>query len=189
MFHGKHKNGSTFGARDINTEMVTKIVPMRAVDLSIRQFCTEFWCKHFRDSDVFLDRARFFVDSRAISGWFPDDVWSIPGRSVRFPSIFWNQYICFKSDDQHQYICFKPIFSTFSWNQYIPIGHPVPTRSNQYPIFHILFKPQPIPILNSYDSLELLILSTGSVNLWRLVGFILAEDPQRLAANTDQMST
>ena len=42
-------------ARDINTEMVTKIVPVRAVDLSIGPFCTEFRCERFCDNDVFLD--------------------------------------------------------------------------------------------------------------------------------------
>ena len=39
--------------RDINTEMVTKIVPVRAVDLSIGPFCTEFRCERFCDDDVF----------------------------------------------------------------------------------------------------------------------------------------
>ena len=35
-------SGSTFGPRDINTEMVTKIVAVRAVNLSTGPFCTEF---------------------------------------------------------------------------------------------------------------------------------------------------
>ena len=39
--------------RDVNTEMVTKIVPVRAVDLSIGPFCTEFRCERFCDDDVF----------------------------------------------------------------------------------------------------------------------------------------
>ena len=39
--------------RDINTEMVTKIVPVRAVDLSIGPFCTEFRCERFCDVAVF----------------------------------------------------------------------------------------------------------------------------------------
>ena len=33
--------------RDANIEMVTKIVPVRAVDLSIGPLCTEFRCEHF----------------------------------------------------------------------------------------------------------------------------------------------
>ena len=39
--------------RGINTEMVTKIVPVRAVDLSIGPSCTEFRCERFCDDDVF----------------------------------------------------------------------------------------------------------------------------------------
>ena len=39
--------------RDINIEMVTKIVPVRAVDLSIGPFCTEFRCERFCDDGVF----------------------------------------------------------------------------------------------------------------------------------------
>ena len=39
--------------RDVNTEMITKTVPVRAVDLSIGPFCTEFWCERFCDDDVF----------------------------------------------------------------------------------------------------------------------------------------
>ena len=33
--------------RDIKTEIVTKVVPIRAVDLSIGAFCAEFWCGRF----------------------------------------------------------------------------------------------------------------------------------------------
>ena len=44
--------------RDVNTEMVTEIVPVRAVDLSIGPFCTEFRCERFCDDDVFWDRGR-----------------------------------------------------------------------------------------------------------------------------------
>ena len=44
--------GSTFGARDINTEMVSEIVPVRAADLSIGQLCTEFRCERFCDDTV-----------------------------------------------------------------------------------------------------------------------------------------
>ena len=43
------------GLRDINKEIVTKIVPMRAVDLSVGPFCTELWCEHFCDDAVFWD--------------------------------------------------------------------------------------------------------------------------------------
>ena len=39
--------------RDVNIEMVTKIAPVRAVDLSIGPFCTEFRCERFCDDDVF----------------------------------------------------------------------------------------------------------------------------------------
>ena len=39
--------------RDVITEMVTKIIPVRAVDLSIGPFCTEFRCERFCDNDVF----------------------------------------------------------------------------------------------------------------------------------------
>ena len=46
-------SGSTFGAGDINIETVTKIVPVRAVDLSIGPFCTEFRCKRFCGNDAF----------------------------------------------------------------------------------------------------------------------------------------
>ena len=42
-------------ARDINTEMVTKIVPVRAVNLSTGPFCTECRCKRFCGDDVFSD--------------------------------------------------------------------------------------------------------------------------------------
>ena len=46
-------SGSNFGPRDINTEMVTKLVPVRAVNFSIRPFCTEFQCEQLRDDDIF----------------------------------------------------------------------------------------------------------------------------------------
>ena len=38
--------------RDVNMEMVTKIVPMRAVELSIGPFCTEFRCEQLCDNEV-----------------------------------------------------------------------------------------------------------------------------------------
>ena len=34
---------------ETNTEIVKKIVPVRAVDLSIGPFCTEFLCERFCD--------------------------------------------------------------------------------------------------------------------------------------------
>ena len=37
---------------DINTNIVTKVTTVRAVDLSIGPFCTEFQCEHFCDDDV-----------------------------------------------------------------------------------------------------------------------------------------
>ena len=40
-------------SRSIKTETITKIVPVRAVDLSIGPFCTEFRCERFRDDAVF----------------------------------------------------------------------------------------------------------------------------------------
>ena len=46
----RHKNRNCHESlRDINTEVVTKIVPMRAVNFSIGPFCTEFRCE--RDDD------------------------------------------------------------------------------------------------------------------------------------------
>ena len=38
---------------DIKTEIVTKIVPLGAVELSIGPFCTEFRCERFCGNDVF----------------------------------------------------------------------------------------------------------------------------------------
>ena len=40
-------------SRDTKTEMVTKIVTMRAVNLLTGPFCTEFRCKSFCDDDIF----------------------------------------------------------------------------------------------------------------------------------------
>ena len=51
-------SGSTFGPRDINTEMVTEIAPVRAVNFSIGPFCTEFRCERFRDDGTFWNRGR-----------------------------------------------------------------------------------------------------------------------------------
>ena len=44
---------TTFGPRDINTEMVTKVVPVRAVNFSIGAFCTEFRCEQLCDDATF----------------------------------------------------------------------------------------------------------------------------------------
>ena len=49
--------------RDINTEIVTKIVPVRAVDLSIGPFCTEFRCERFCDDAVFGIGVNFWSTS------------------------------------------------------------------------------------------------------------------------------
>ena len=43
---------------DINTEMATKIVPVRAVNLSTGPFCTEFRCEQLCDEDIFRDRGQ-----------------------------------------------------------------------------------------------------------------------------------
>ena len=45
--------GPEIGLRDINTEIVTKMVPVRAVDLSVGPFCTEFRRERFRDNATF----------------------------------------------------------------------------------------------------------------------------------------
>ena len=44
--------------RDINTEMFTKIVPVRAVNFSIGPFCTEFRCEQLCDGDIFWDQGQ-----------------------------------------------------------------------------------------------------------------------------------
>ena len=44
--------------RDINTEMVTKIVAVRAVNLSTGPFCTEFRCEQLCDDVIFWDRGQ-----------------------------------------------------------------------------------------------------------------------------------
>ena len=56
------------GPRDIKTEIVTKVVPVRAVNLSTGPFCTEFRRESFRDDDAFLDRGAFSVDFWTTSG-------------------------------------------------------------------------------------------------------------------------
>ena len=47
--------------RDTNTEMVTKIVPVRAVNMPIGAFCTEFRRGRFCDDDVFGNWGRQVV--------------------------------------------------------------------------------------------------------------------------------
>ena len=42
--------GVNFWPRDRNTEIVTKVVPVRAVDLSIGAFCAEFLRERFCDA-------------------------------------------------------------------------------------------------------------------------------------------
>ena len=44
--------------RDIKTEIVTKVVPVRAVELSIGRFCTEFRCEQLCDDNIFRDRGQ-----------------------------------------------------------------------------------------------------------------------------------
>ena len=46
-------SGSNFGPWDISTEMVTKVVSVRAVNFSIGAFCTEFRCEQLCDDGVF----------------------------------------------------------------------------------------------------------------------------------------
>ena len=46
------------GPRDINTEMVTKVVPVRAVNTPIGAFCMEFRCEQLCDDEVFRDRGQ-----------------------------------------------------------------------------------------------------------------------------------
>ena len=46
------------GHRGMKTVIVTKVVPVRAVNLSIGPFCTEFRCEQLCDDDIFRDRAQ-----------------------------------------------------------------------------------------------------------------------------------
>ena len=50
---------------DINTYIVTKVAPVRAVDLSIGPFCTEFPCKQLFDEDIFREGVNFWAWNRA----------------------------------------------------------------------------------------------------------------------------
>ena len=47
--------GVNFWPRDVNTEIDTKIVPVRAVNSPIDAFCTEFRCESIRDDDALSD--------------------------------------------------------------------------------------------------------------------------------------
>ena len=49
------------GPGDINTEIVTKMVPVRAVELSIGAFCTGFRCEQLCDDDIFRDRGQLLA--------------------------------------------------------------------------------------------------------------------------------
>ena len=55
---------SNFGLRDINMEMVTKVVPVRTVELSIGAFCTEFRCEQLYDNGALLGSGSFCSASR-----------------------------------------------------------------------------------------------------------------------------
>ena len=46
---------------DINTYIVTKVTPVRAVDLSIGPFCTEFRCEQLFDEDIFREGVNFWA--------------------------------------------------------------------------------------------------------------------------------
>ena len=52
--------GPEIGLRDINTEVVTKVVAVRAVNLSIGPFCTEFRCEQLFDEDIFREEVNFW---------------------------------------------------------------------------------------------------------------------------------
>ena len=54
----KHAVAIENGHRGIKNEIVTKVVPVRAVNLSIGPFCTEFRCEQLRDDDIFRDRGQ-----------------------------------------------------------------------------------------------------------------------------------
>ena len=54
----KHAVAIENGHRGIKTEIVTKVVPVRAVNLSIGPFCTEFRCEQLCDDDIFRDRGQ-----------------------------------------------------------------------------------------------------------------------------------
>ena len=47
--------------RDINKEIFTKRIAVRAVELSIGAFCTEFRCEQLCDDDMFFESGSNFV--------------------------------------------------------------------------------------------------------------------------------
>ena len=49
------------GPRDIKTEIVTKVVPVRAVKLLTGRLCKEFWCEQLGDEDIFWDRGKLLA--------------------------------------------------------------------------------------------------------------------------------
>ena len=48
-------------ARDVNTEMVTKVAPVRDVELSIGAFCTEFRCEQLCDDGILSSRVKIWI--------------------------------------------------------------------------------------------------------------------------------
>ena len=61
-----HFLGPETRPRDINTEIVTKMVPVRAVDLSIGPFCTEFRCEQLCDGDTFWIGTNFLEEVKKV---------------------------------------------------------------------------------------------------------------------------
>ena len=73
-------------------EMVTKVVPVRAVELSIGAFCTEFRCEQLCDDDVFGIGVQSLSDSNlrfsfSVRTWSGYPVRQTP-RVNRRPSRF-----------------------------------------------------------------------------------------------------
>ena len=60
MLYKKCPNVDGKWPRDINIEMVTKVVPVRAVNLSIGAFWIEFRCEYLCDNDTFWDRGQIW---------------------------------------------------------------------------------------------------------------------------------
>ena len=61
-------------------EMVTKVVPVRAVELSIGAFCTEFRCEQLCDNGIFWYRGQMLVGLRDINMEMVTEV--VPVRAV-----------------------------------------------------------------------------------------------------------
>ena len=57
----KHAVAIENGHRGIKTETITKVVPVRAVNLSIGPFCTEFRCEQLCDDGIFRDRGQLLA--------------------------------------------------------------------------------------------------------------------------------